>query len=278
MKGEFERLSRAREALVPRLPATPRVAMILGSGLGALASEVDGAVTVPYGEIPGMPVPHVDGHAGLLVCGSLAGQQVMVFSGRAHWYEGHPIEDVVFAARLSRLCGASILAVTNAAGGINTDLRPGNLMSIRDHINLMGVNPLRGPNDQRLGTRFPDMTVAWDRALRGVLRAAANVEGVPLYSGVYCGLSGPSYETPAEIRMLRKLGADAVGMSTVPEAIAARHMGMRVVGLSCITNLGAGLGSAETLNHDEVKEMGRQVAGDMRRLVLRFLAMLPGDE
>lgn len=278
MKGEYERLSRARDVLVPRLPATPRVAMVLGSGLGALASEVDGGVEIPYGEIPGMSVPKVDGHAGMLVCGTLAGQQVMVFSGRAHWYEGHPIEDVVFATRLSRLCGASILAVTNAAGGINTDLRPGSLMAIRDHINLMGVNPLRGPNDERLGTRFPDMTVAWDRPLRMALRAAALTEGIPLHSGVYCGLSGPSYETPSEIRMLRKLGADAVGMSTVPEAIAARHMGMRVVGLSCITNLGAGLGAGEALHHDEVKDMGRRVAGDMRRLILRFLTILPGDE
>ena len=271
MKGEFDRLARARDAVAPRLPGVPRVAVILGSGLGSLAGEVADAVRIPYGEIPGMPVPKVDGHEGTLVAGTLSGQRVIVFSGRAHYYEGHGIEDVVFGARLARTCGASILLVTNAAGGIDTDLRPGNLMAIRDHINLMGVNPLRGPNDERLGPRFPDMTVAWDRELRALLRDAARAEGIPLRAGVYCGLAGPSYETPAEIRMLRGLGADAVGMSTVPEAIAARHMGMRVVGLSCITNLGAGLGAGEILDHADVKDMGRRVAGDMRRLVLRFL-------
>lgn len=275
MKGEFDRLARARDVVAPRLPGVPRVAVILGSGLGSLAGEVDDAVRIPYGEIPGMPVPKVDGHDGTLVAGTLAGQRVIVFAGRAHYYEGHPIEDVVFGARLARTLGASILVVTNAAGGLDTDLRPGNLMAIRDHINLMGTNPLRGPNDERLGVRFPDMTVAWDRELRTLLRDAARAEGIPLRSGVYCGLAGPSYETPAEILMLRKLGADAVGMSTVPEAIAARHMGMRVVGLSCITNLGAGLGAGDVLDHADVKEMGRRVAGDMRRLVLRFLADLP---
>jgi purine-nucleoside phosphorylase len=277
MNGEYDRLVGAREAVQARYAHDPEVALVLGSGLGALASEVEGAVRIPYGEIPGMPVPKVEGHDGTLVCGRLSGRRVMVFAGRAHWYEGHPIEDVVFGVRLARSCGAGIVLVTNAAGGINTDLRPGNLMIIRDHINLMGVNPLRGHNDERFGPRFPDMTQTYDRELRMLLREASAIEGVPLHSGVYAAVAGPSYETPAEIRMLRKVGADAVGMSTVPEVIAARHMGMRIVGLSCITNLAAGLGDAAALSHDEVKEVGRRAAGDMRRLVVRFLERLPGE-
>ena len=278
MSDAYERLTAARDMVRARIPDEPHVALVLGSGLGGMAGEVEDAVRLPYSEIPGMPVPRVDGHSGTLVAGQLAGRRVMVFSGRSHYYEGHDIDDVVFGVRLARLCGAKILFVTNAAGGINTDLGPGDLMIIRDHINFMGINPLRGTNDERLGPRFPDMTHAYEQPLRLLLREAAELEGVQVHSGVYVGVAGPSYETPSEIRMLRKLGADAVGMSTVPEVIAARHMGMRIVGLSCITNLAAGLGGAQILDHEEVKGVGRRVAGDMRRLLLRFLEILPEAE
>lgn len=269
----YTRLLDAANAIKHHIKETPLIAMVLGSGLGALSHQVEDAVRIPYASIPYMPPSGVEGHAGELVCGRLAGCPVAVFSGRAHYYEGHGVESAVFGARLARFIGAQALLLTNAAGGVHTDLRPGDLMVIQDHIHLLtGYNPLRGPNDSRLGVRFPDMSSIYDRALRRLLTDAGELEGVSLRHGVYACVPGPSYETPAEIRMLRILGADAVGMSTTAEAICARHVGLRVVGLSCITNFGAGLGDA-ALSHEEVKEVAGQVADQMQRLVLRFVTL-----
>ncbi|NUN12580.1 MAG: purine-nucleoside phosphorylase [Myxococcales bacterium] len=267
------RLLDAANVVKQQIAEPPLLALVLGSGLGALSQHVENPIRIPYSAIPYMPGAGVEGHAGELICGRLSGCPVAVFSGRSHYYEGYPPDAVVFGARLARFIGAHALLLTNAAGGVHTDLRPGDLMVIRDHIHLLtGTNPLRGPNDSRLGVRFPDMSSIYDRELRRLLTAAGEYEDVSLRHGVYACVPGPSYETPAEIRMLRILGADAVGMSTTAEAICARHVGLRVVGLSCITNFGAGLGDAP-LSHDEVKEVAGQVAEQMQRLVLRFVAL-----
>jgi purine-nucleoside phosphorylase len=270
----YEHLASARDAVAPRIGATPEIAMVLGSGLGALAREVRDATVIPYAEIPHMPRSSVEGHAGELVVGTLGGRRVAILSGRVHYYEGHGMDAVVFGVRLAALLGIPKLFLTNAAGGVDTDMRPGDLMVIRDHIHtFIPSNPLRGDNDTRLGPRFPDMTEAYDRRMRNLLRDAAEELSIELHIGVYVCVPGPSYETPAEVRMLRNLGADAVGMSTTGECIAARHAGMRVVGLSCITNLAAGLGSSE-LSHEEVKETAGAASGRLRALVLRFLERL----
>jgi purine-nucleoside phosphorylase len=249
----WTRLDRAAEAVARRAPLRPDIAIVLGSGLGGLADEAERATVVPYEAIPHFPRSTAPGHAGRLVVGRLAERPVIMFSGRAHLYEGYDPADVVFGVRLARRLGAETLIVTNAAGGVNPEWEPGTLMLIEDHINLTGRNPLVGPNDSRLGARFPDMTAAYDPALRQLARAIAERQGVFLPGGVYLGLLGPNYETPAEIRMARFLGADAVGMSTVLEVLAARHAGLRVLGISCITNLAAGILPHE-LTEDEVIE------------------------
>ncbi len=246
----------------------PIVGLILGSGLGAFVRELEDAAVVPYGDIPNFPRVRAEGHAGELRFGHVGGVRVAVLSGRVHFYEGHGLDRVTLGARTLALLGVKALIVTNAAGGIRDDLDPGTLMLIEDHLNLMGTNPLIGHHDARLGARFPDMSEAYDRAARAALAAAAAERSIELASGVYAALSGPSYETPAEIRMLRTLGADAVGMSTVPEAIVARHMGIEVLGISCITNLAAGV-LPRPLNHDEVLETAQRVRG-------RFLSLLNG--
>jgi len=232
----------------------PKVAVVLGSGLGAFAAQLVDAVEVPYPEIPGFPKVGVVGHAGQLRVGRIGtnGPTVAALSGRVHLYEGHDTAQVVHPVRTMGRWGIKAILFTNAAGAISEQLRPGNLMLITDHINLTGINPLTGHNDSRLGTRFPDMSEAYDRELSQALRDAAEKTDVDLGEGVYAGLRGPSYETPAEIRMLGRMGADAVGMSTVCETIAARHMGLKVAGISCITNFAAGL-SDTLLNHAEVK-------------------------
>jgi purine-nucleoside phosphorylase len=276
MTTAFDALDRARALLAPRLGAPPQIAIVLGSGLGELAKHVQQATVIPYGEIEGMPTGRVEGHAGEFVSGTLEGRRVLVFSGRAHYYEGYSPEQVVFGVRLARLLGAHTLLVTNAAGSTTTDLRPGDLMVIRDHIHLFqGWNPLRGPNDERLGVRFPDMSDLYARKLRRLARDVARTKGVELKTGVYASVPGPSYETPAEVKMLRTLGADAVGMSTTGEAIAAHHMGMEVLGISCITNLAAGL-ATQALSHDEVKEVAAQAGDKMVRLARGVVAALPG--
>ena len=253
-------------------PRAPRVGVILGSGLGRFAETLDDAVALPYASIPGFPVSSVPGHAGQLVAGSCQGVQALVMQGRVHCYEGYPIEQVVLPARALVACGCRRLIITNAAGGIRAELRPGDLALITDHINLSGRNPLVGPGDERLGPRFPDMSDAYDPALRKLAHAVAAEEGVTLREGVYSWLVGPSYETPAEIRMLRTAGADLAGMSTVPEVIAVHQMGARVLGISCVTNLAAGLGGK--LSHDEVKETAARVEKTFLHLLARIIARL----
>lgn len=253
-----ERLEGATTALRNCAPRQPKVAIVLGSGLGAFADQVGDALVIPYSEIPGMPVSSVAGHAGKMVVGEVAGLNCAVMQGRVHLYEGHSASDVVFGLRCLLDWGAELVILTNAAGGVSPLLEPGDLMVIEDHLNLTGANPLVGVNEASAGPRFPDMTRSYDAVLRALALRVGAAQGTTLRSGVYAGLLGPSYETPAEIRMLQRLGADAVGMSTVLETIAARHRGARVLGISCITNKGAGL-SAHELSHAEVQDTGARV-------------------
>jgi purine-nucleoside phosphorylase len=262
----YERIAEAVGFIKNRYSQTPQVGVVLGSGLGEFADSIPQPTTLHYADIPHFKTAGVAGHAGRLVMGMIGSVTVAVMKGRIHYYEGHEIADVVFPVRVLAGLGVRSLLLTNAAGGINREYRPGDLMIIRDHINLTGINPLRGVNDERLGPRFPDMGEAYDPAFQEVIASALTKIGRPVRHGVYAGLSGPSYETPAEIRMLAALGADAVGMSTVPETISARHMGLRVAGISCITNLAAGL-SDQPLSHQEVTETGARVKNDFIRLL-----------
>jgi purine-nucleoside phosphorylase len=263
----------AADAVTRRLGARrPRVAIVLGSGLGFLGEEVQDAVRIPYADIPGFPQPGVVGHKGELVAGTLEGVPVLVQSGRFHLYEGHSPATAALPVRVFAQLGVTTLVATNAAGGVRQNLRPPALMLITDHINLTGRNPLLGlalAGEQR----FPDMTEAYDAELRGLAKTAAREQGIALEEGVYCALLGPSYETPAEIRMLQRLGVDAVGMSTVPEVIAARARGVRCVGFSIITNAAAGLGAP--LDHKEVLEMGARVAGQLGSLIKGLVRRIP---
>ena len=269
----FDEVTEAAAFVRARVGNFPDVAIVLGSGLGEFAERLEAPLTVAYADIPHWPGATVMGHAGRLVVGRAAGRQVAVLAGRAHYYEGHPLTTVTFATRVLGVSGVKTLILTNAAGGINTAFTPGTLMVIDDHINMMGSNPLVGPNEDRFGVRFPDMTEIYAARLRGVADRAATAAGVPVRHGVYVGLHGPSYETPAEIRALRVLGADAVGMSTVPEAIVARHMGIDVLGISCITNPAAGV-LPQPLHHHEVMEVARRVAGQFMALLEGILAGL----
>lgn len=262
----YERIMDAVGFIKKNYPLVPRVGVVLGSGLGKFADSVAEQTVLAYADIPHFKAAGVAGHAGRLVLGKIGPLPVAVLQGRIHYYEGHDIGDVVFPVRVLAKLGIRSLLLTNAAGGINREWRPGDLMVIRDHINLMGINPLRGANDERLGPRFPDMSAVYDPAFQDIIAAALSENGRPARRGVYLALGGPSYETPAEIRMLATLGADAVGMSTVPEALCARHMGLRVAGISCITNLAAGL-SAQPLSHQEVTETGERVKNDFIRLL-----------
>jgi purine-nucleoside phosphorylase len=256
--NEFERIGEAVEAIRGNLPLKPKIGIVLGSGLGEFADSLSESDFLNYAQIPHFKKTSIQGHAGRLLTGRVGGVPVAVLQGRYHYYEGHDIRDVVFPVRVLGRLGIEFLVLTNAAGGISPRLSPGDLMIIRDHINLMGTHPLRGENDDRLGPRFPDMSAVYDRKAGETIAAALRLLGLPDKSGVYAALSGPSYETPAEIRMLSTLGADAVGMSTVPEAIAARHMGVKVAGISCITNLAAGI-SPTPLSHAEVTETAERV-------------------
>jgi purine-nucleoside phosphorylase len=267
-------LAPALTTLRARITETPQVALVLGSGLGALADEIQGGVSVGYDELPGMKSSAVAGHAGRFRAGRLFGRSVVAMQGRVHLYEGHSPAHVVMGVRLMLQLGARTLLVSNAAGGIRDDLTPGTLMVIDDHINLTGQSCLQGPDDPALGPRFPDMSEAYDLQLRATAQRVATLAHVPIASGVYAGLLGPSYETPAEIRMLRVLGADAVGMSTVLEVIAARHMGARVLGISCITNLAAGI-SKKPLSHAEVEQTARESRDRFSRLIEGVLTELP---
>lgn len=255
----FEQIDEAVRAVQARAGhAVPDVAVILGSGLGDFANRLTDAISIGYEALPNWPASRVIGHEGRLVIGTLAGKRVAALSGRAHFYEGHDLRTVTFATRALARLGVKTLIVTNAAGGINVSLEPGTLMVMDDHINLLGTNPLVGPNEDRFGTRFPDMTEVYSKRLRGLADDVANAQGLKIAHGIYVAVHGPSYETPAEIRYLRTIGADAVGMSTVPEAIVARHMGVEVLGISCITNAAAGV-LPHPLNHDEVMAVARQV-------------------
>ena len=265
MSGAADRVVRAAEMVREKIGGDITTALILGSGLGGLADRIESPVSIPYRAIPGFPPSSVPGHVGRLIAGNLGARRVIVAAGRYHLYEGHSIETVALPTRVLHACGVRTLFVSNAAGGINRSLRPGDLMIIEDHLNLMSRTPLAGPAHEG-ETRFPDMSAPYDPELIRELREAALESGTPVTSGVYAALLGPAYETPAEIRMLEKLGADAVGMSTVPEVLTARALGMRVAGVSCITNVAAGLSNAP-LSHAEVLEVTTRVATSFERLV-----------
>jgi xanthosine phosphorylase len=263
----------AAAVLRERAPAAPRVGVVLGSGLGAVADAVEGATVVGYDELPGFPRPTVAGHAGRAVLGTLAGVPAAVLQGRAHVYEGADGEALRAPVRALRAAGAEVVVLTNAAGSLRPEVGPGRLMAIADHINLTGFNPLVGPNDDAIGPRFPSLGDAYDPALRAGLHAAADAEGIVLAEGVYLAVSGPSFETPAEIEAFRRLGADAVGMSTVPEVIVARHAGLRVAAVSVIANLAEGL-SDVPLSHEQTLRDAARAAGDLGRLLERFVGGL----
>ena len=266
-------LTAAAEWLRERLPHPPLVGVVLGSGLGDFAAGVDDSVTIPYADVPGFPASAVVGHAGTLVAGRVRGVPAVVLSGRVHFYEGHPMASVVFPARVLGLLGCRNVIVTNAAGGIDRSFRSGNLMLIEDHINGFGTNPLVGANDEDLGPRFPDMSDAYRKDLRNVALAVARRERITLKKGVYVGVHGPSYETPAEIRAFRRWGAHAVGMSTVPEVIALNQMGVGVIGISCITNMAAGV-LKKPLVHTEVLETTQRIKAEFVRLLSALVQAL----
>ncbi len=251
----------------------PRLGLILGSGLGDYATTLTDSVAIDYADIPGFPRSAVHGHAGRLVIGNRGDVPCVAMQGRAHVYEGHAAAAAAFPARVLVALGASVLIITNAAGGLRADWTPGTLMLISDHLDFLRDHPLRGPNDDRVGPRFPDMTRAYAPELRAAVKAAAAAAGITLQEGVYVAMPGPTYETPAEIRMLRTLGADATGMSTVPEVIVANHMGARVVGISCITNMAAGI-TGEPLSHDEVTETATRVKATFTRVLDLAIAEL----
>ena len=266
MSTYYDQVFEAAEYIRARVERVPGVAVVLGSGLGDLAGRVANPVTLAYVNMPNWPPSGVVGHAGKLVIGDLAGRRVAVLSGRAHYYEGHSLLRSTFSIRVMGLLGVKTLILTNAAGGINTSFESGALMAIDDHINLFGTNPLIGPNEERFGPRFPDMTDAYSKRLRALADTVAAERGIELAHGVYAALHGPSYETPAEIRFLRTIGADAVGMSTAPETIVARHMGIEVLAISCITNMAAGVLDAP-LDHSEVMATATRVKDQFMALV-----------
>ena len=268
MNTEYERVQRAADFIRREVKAVPHIAVVLGSGLGEFASSLARATPFRYEDIPHWPASSVIGHEGRLAIGESAGRTIAALAGRSHLYEGHTLQTVTFGMRVIGMLGVKVLILTNAAGGVNTGFAPGDLMVIDDHINLLGANPLTGPNDDRFGVRFPDLSNAYSQRLRRIADDTGAQLGVKLRHGVYAGCHGPSYETPAEVRYLRTIGADAVGMSTVPEAIVARHMGVEVLGISCITNMAAGI-LPQPLNHEEVLETATRVRGT-------FIALLNG--
>lgn len=266
LPGEFERAGLAADFICSRTKLRPQIALVLGSGLGAFADEFNGATRIPYAEIPYFPRSTAIGHAGQLVIGKVGAIAVAGMQGRVHLYEGYSAKDVAFPIRVFARMGVKAVILTNAAGGIKREFTQGRLVVISDHINLQGVSPLTGPNDERFGLRFHDMTAAYDKRFREMAVSEGNRLGIGMNEGVYAGLAGPSYETPAEIRYLRTIGADLVGMSTVPEVIAARHSGMRVLGISCVTNAAAGI-LDQPLNHVEVLETAERVKGQFISLL-----------
>ncbi len=269
----YERAEKAARMIRSRTNAEVSVAIVLGSGLGAFADDLTEATAIPYHEIPGFAQSTVEGHAGRLVIGKVGAVTVAAMQGRFHFYEGYNLEEVTFPIRVLKLLGVRTLVLTNAAGALNTEFAPGSLMVISDHINLLGANPLTGLNDDRFGPRFPDLTSVYAPELQNMVIEEARAMGMEMRRGIYAALSGPSYETPAEIHMVRTLGADAVGMSTVPEAIVARHMDVRVIGISCITNLAAGV-SNRPIDHSQVMAIGDRVRGQFTELLGRVIKRL----
>lgn len=269
----YERAAEAARLIRTRTDVDVPVAIVLGSGLGAFAEDLTELTEIRYDEIPGFARSTVEGHAGRLVIGRAGDVTVAAMQGRFHFYEGYSLEEVTFPIRVLKLLGVRTIVLTNAAGTLNIDFTPGSLMVIGDHLNLLGDNPLRGQNDERFGPRFPDMTNVYASGLQDIVMEEANAMGLEVRRGVYAALAGPSYETPAEIHMLRSLGADVVGMSTVPEAIVARHMCMEVVGISCITNLAAGV-SDKPIDHSQVMAIGEQVRGKFTELLGRVIGKL----
>jgi purine-nucleoside phosphorylase len=273
---EFARAERSAKFVLAKTKLRPKVALVLGSGLGAFADDLAEATRIPYEKIPGFPRSTAIGHAGRLVIGKAGNVPVAAMQGRVHSYEGYSAKEVVFPMRVFGRLGIRAAILTNAAGGINLSFKQGALVIIRDHINLQGSNPLTGPNDERFGPRFPDMTQAYWKTYREFALSEAARLGVEVHEGVYAALSGPSYETPAEIRYLRTIGADLVGMSTVPEVIVARHMGIRVLGISCVTNMAAGI-LPQPIDHNEVMETGERVKGHFIALLRAVIPRLAAD-
>jgi purine-nucleoside phosphorylase len=272
-EGIFERAEEAAAAIRGCITAVPRVAIVLGSGLGAFAEQLEHSFSIAYSAIPHFPHPAVEGHSGRLVIGTIAGTSVALMQGRVHTYEGYGLDAVTFPMRVLGRLGVATLVITNAAGGIRLDLKQGQLILLSDHINFTGLNPLTGPNDERLGPRFVDMTDAYSRRLRLLAHAVAARQGFDLGEGVYLGLSGPSYETPAEIKALRGLGADLVGMSTIHEVIVARHMGIEVLGISCVTNMAAGIHN-QLITHQEVMRTGERAQAQLTHFLMALLTAI----
>jgi purine-nucleoside phosphorylase len=272
-KSLYDRVQEAAASVRASTKVAPQVGLILGSGLGSYGDKLANTTVIPYGDIPHFPHSHVVGHKGNLVLGERSGVRCVAMQGRVHMYEGHSAETVSFPARVLIALGAKVLIITNAAGGLNPTWSPGTLMLIRDHIDLLRDHALRGPNDDRLGPRFPDMTRAYAPELQALVKETAAAAGVHIENGVYVAMPGPTYETPAEVQMLQRLGADATGMSTVPEVVVARHMGARVIGISCITNQAAGI-SGHELSHDEVTETANRVKATFEGLLDAILANL----
>jgi purine-nucleoside phosphorylase len=270
MSKEYERLQKSLESIRKVTDFQPEAAIILGSGLGGLTEKIDEECSISYKDIQGFPVSTVAGHDGKFIFGTLSGVKVVVMSGRVHFYEGYSMHDVVMPIRIMGMLGAKKVLLTNAAGGVNTTFKPGTLMMITDHISQFVTSPLIGANVEELGARFPDMSHVYDLELQQSIRDAAKATDVDIREGIYLQLTGPNYETPAEIRMCRTLGADAVGMSTVCEAVAANHMGLRVCGISCITNMAAGI-IDQPLNHEEVQATADRVKNDFEKLVMELV-------
>lgn len=263
-------LQKAYDSIKDKIPFTPDVALVLGSGLGGFAEHIEDKVYIPYNEIDGFPVSTVVGHAGTFVCGHIGDVKIVAMQGRVHYYEGYSMDKVVMPIRIMKLMGAKTLILTNAAGGMNFDFVPGDLMMITDHITAFVPSPLIGKNIEELGTRFPDMSHVYDADLQNIMKETASKLNIELKQGVYLQTTGPNYETPAEINMYRNLGADAVGMSTACEAMAAMHMGMRIAGVSCITNLAAGMNKTP-LNHKEVGDTANMIADKFTALIKNFI-------
>lgn len=271
--GVIENLQETANYIRSQSEIKPKIGIVLGSGLGAFVNEVQVDCSIPYADIPHFVAPTVEGHSGQLILGKIDDTPLAILQGRIHYYEGHTMESVVFPMRTLAMLGSEIAILTNSAGGLDANMSPGDFMVIQDHINMMGINPLMGPNIKNLGPRFPDMTEAYDKKLTDLLCSVLDEQNVRYWKGIYCGVSGPAYETPSEVRFLQQVGGKAVGMSTVPECIAANHMGLRVCAVSCITNPAAGL-SSKRLTHEEVTERAQSVEQKFSKFLSAFIKNL----